>query len=459
KHNSNGWVEYVITSLSDFNMVGYLDSASSLQGVWTDIDHGLYQYNNTLYFLIGGALYYSSNGYQLGDVIRIEKKDTLISYQVNGYEFLQDIIPSAERSRDFKLKTILFGQPVVNIGASFYDSTGIAFPGYLRDYPAIDGLSGVGSDDGSIGLSPLPSAEAHTYTWSPGSYTTAIISDRPAGNYTATAADAAGNTSPERYDIGYKIYWTDTTNIILSHDTLFASATWGTAVSVDTLQYNEDGWIQYVIDTTSAYRMIGFLDSAYADGDYIDIDYGVFQNGSHLYVLSGGTVSLLTPLSYGDIIKIKRTDTIVEVLVNEYSFGIYGTMVIPSTARSKGLWAKTVILPGSYFARAIWTPPPAFNTFKVYAVLKRNLDGDYYTTKNNTLLFTVDGIYNSMTSLNYKVYDYKRALQSVSITSPVTALNTGDNRYALDISSLGAGYYVLEVENQKKEKLMLRFKK
>ena len=94
------------------------------------------------------------------------------------------------------------------------------------------------------------------------------------------------------------------------------------------------------------------------------------------------------------------------------------------------------------------------------AVLKKQLDGGYYSTINNKLYFTLDGEYSNTPltyGSNYSVYDYKRILQSVTIDN--NKLNNGDNRYQLNVSSLPTGYYVLEVSNQKKEKLMLRFKK
>jgi hypothetical protein len=38
-------------------------------------------------------------------------------------------------------------------------------------------------------------------------------------------------------------------------------------------------------------------------------------------------------------------------------------------------------------------------------------------------------------------------------------LKSGDNRYNLDCNTLPVGYYTLEVENEKNEKLYLRFKR
>ena len=96
-------------------------------------------------------------------------------------------------------------------------------------------------------------------------------------------------------------------------------------------------------------------------------------------------------------------------------------------------------------------------TNKEYAKLLKQLDGSYYTPVNNKLYFTIDGEYSLM-ALNYTVYNYQRSPQP-GLTLNTNNLANGDNRYEMTITSLALGYYVLEVENQKKEKLYLRFKK
>lgn len=92
-----------------------------------------------------------------------------------------------------------------------------------------------------------------------------------------------------------------------------------------------------------------------------------------------------------------------------------------------------------------------------YAVLKKELDGSFYNINNGQLLFTIKGDY-SKTSLNYKIYNSSRAsYNTLPINSNV--LENGDNRFIVNVSTLPTGYYILEVFNQKAEKLLLRFKK
>lgn len=100
-----------------------------------------------------------------------------------------------------------------------------------------------------------------------------------------------------------------------------------------------------------------------------------------------------------------------------------------------------------------------------FALLEKNLNGKYYNLYENQLFFKYDGQY-AATNLKYNVYDN---LHMVVASSPTTSaapdlinintVNPGDNRYTLNTTSLPTGAYVLEIVNEKKEKLYLRFLK
>lgn len=104
----------------------------------------------------------------------------------------------------------------------------------------------------------------------------------------------------------------------------------------------------------------------------------------------------------------------------------------------------------------------ASNTLQViaepFALLDKNLNGEYYQLFNNQLLFKYDGQYDN-TSLTYNIYD--KTNTSVNSLAPlnISTAVSGDNRYVLDLSNtnLTNGPYVLEVVNEKNEKLYLRF--
>lgn len=100
----------------------------------------------------------------------------------------------------------------------------------------------------------------------------------------------------------------------------------------------------------------------------------------------------------------------------------------------------------------------------VYAKLEKKLVGVKYKVHLNKFYFFYDEEYASTASLTYNVYDNNNLVVLSTGTQVLTntvsgAVNReyGDNRYSLDVTSLAVGSYVLEVINEKKEKLYLRF--
>lgn len=94
-----------------------------------------------------------------------------------------------------------------------------------------------------------------------------------------------------------------------------------------------------------------------------------------------------------------------------------------------------------------------------FAVLQKKLDAGYYKVNSgNILYFKYDSEYNSG-NLTFKIFND----QNVLICNSCIGLtkNYGDNRYSLLLSSAGvssAGYYYLEVTNEKKEVHKLKFR-
>ena len=100
----------------------------------------------------------------------------------------------------------------------------------------------------------------------------------------------------------------------------------------------------------------------------------------------------------------------------------------------------------------------------IYAKLEKKLTGVKYSVNLNKFYFFYDEEYASTSKLTYLVYDKNNVVVLNTATQTLTntvagAVNReyGDNRYSLDVTSLAAGSYVLEVINEKGEKLYLRF--
>lgn len=99
----------------------------------------------------------------------------------------------------------------------------------------------------------------------------------------------------------------------------------------------------------------------------------------------------------------------------------------------------------------------------IYAKLEKQLKGVKYKVYLNKFYFFYDEEYASTSSLTYNVYDKNNSIvlntTTQVLTHTVGTVNReyGDNRYSLDVTSLAAGSYILEVVNEKGEKLYLRF--
>jgi hypothetical protein len=96
-----------------------------------------------------------------------------------------------------------------------------------------------------------------------------------------------------------------------------------------------------------------------------------------------------------------------------------------------------------------------------FAVLDKQLNGEYYKLFNDKLFFIYEGQYD-VAGLKYNVYNGANSIvadnQNNNLVN-ITSVSPGDNRLTLDASSLTTGYYILELINEKKEKMYLRFKR
>ncbi|MBL4863192.1 MAG: hypothetical protein JKY09_09290 [Crocinitomicaceae bacterium] len=120
------------------------------------------------------------------------------------------------------------------------------------------------------------------------------------------------------------------------------------------------------------------------------------------------------------------------------------------------LWAKVRNLESGFSNISTNMECPVQN---IHAKLERRLTGVKYKTYLNKVYFYYDEEYESQTiNLNYKVFSTSdRVTPVINGAQNPENLIYGDNRYELDVTNLVSGAYILEVENDKKEKFYLRF--
>lgn len=316
KSGHDGWMEYVIKSTGSYEMFGFADSITPSEGTYTDIDFGFYNNGGYLYYVQYGYLYFQ--GFcNAGDVLHIERNDTLLHFYVDTTSLGYTTVPVNMRSNDWKIHAILDNASMTNIGCSFTDSTGSLYPGYVKDIPFITHCT-PGFSNGSISLTPR--FGTHTYLWSPGAYTSSSITGQAAGSYLAKIKDSNNNESDYTYHIGYKTNWKDLSGCYFRGDSLYPTGSvpgWGGAVSVNTLKPNVNGWAEYILKTNTDYEMFGFIDSLSVQiGNYTDIDYGLYHAANILYYVQGGGLGYAAYCQAGDVVRIERQDTTINYLIN-----------------------------------------------------------------------------------------------------------------------------------------------
>ena len=108
---------------------------------------------------------------------------------------------------------------------------------------------------------------------------------------------------------------------------------------------------------------------------------------------------------------------------------------------------------------------PPFQESSSYARVSKGIGTNYVTTKDNQLKFLYEERYTDG-ALNYKIYNSTR---ESNYLSPLPVLNkvVGQNYFMIDLDGIldessepdeSDAYFVLEIQNDKKESFFLRFK-
>lgn len=221
-----------------------------------------------------------------------------------------------------------------------------------------------------------------------------------------------------------------------------------TGLSISMLTVTGSGWVQ----AGATFSVVGGTCNL-TTGVYITVVQGSITATSPLYFGSGSTLAITPTISFGT--------PPLQFAWNPNYFIVAPTMAnSPTVAVAPQVsFVYTVSYSDGYGCGASTTVEVIGEPF---ARLDKELNGEYYKlTSDNKLYFKHYAQYDN-SSLNYFVYDKKHEVAASSTGTNI--LNTlslfpGDNRLALDANGLPTGYYVLEVINEKKEKMYLRFKR
>lgn len=301
-------------------------------------------------------------------------------------------------------------------------------------------------------------------------------------------------TATGDFEIAYMPDWGNAANVSIDPNdrSLTKNAgvstvfTWDAgASSLNKLSHLKNGWIEWTGYASNIFSPnygvigIGFTSSLQnpASADIATINYGVGVLGvlsSWVKVNNQLIISALMtpPVTQGsfmtnDVFRLEKNGTTVTLKINgnltPYS------VTIPS---GTDLVADASI---QFLNNQIKHPRVSFGCPYVeeYTLLKKKLDGGYYTTHDQKLLFKYDEEYADVDGkLTFNIYDKynKVVMNNTSMPSGSQPASVyGDNRYSIDIGNASHyvtgqtmpnnNFYILEVINEKNEKWYLRFKK
>ncbi len=319
---------------------------------------------------------------------------------------------------------------------------------------------------GIIGLAVSGGKSPYTYKWNTGA-TTSVISSLTSGTYSVTIQDANSASATINIQVGYYLQWTDGTGITESSGNLTKTASdgWGNsgAASTNILNANQDGYVEFSVSNLNADAYIIGLSTSNKDNNYTSINYGIMYNNQKIYIYENGVKVGLTTVTANNTFRVYREGS------NIYYYKNSTLLRTVATNASNSLITDVAIKNTNgkiYNTASSFCAPPVIpaSSDTVYAVLKTELDGGYYTAKNGILSFIYFEDYNDQDAkLNYAVYDQRHNLIASSNNYSLK-VSYGENKYSLNTASdlqmnvnTSRNYYTLEVINEKKEKWMLRF--
>ncbi|MEI9922009.1 MAG: RHS repeat-associated core domain-containing protein [Bacteroidota bacterium] len=339
--NANGWVEMVVPNATTAYIyrVGFsgADGSYSVSPIRYGVEMAFSRYNTTIE-MTGGVPF----GNMIpGDVIRIDRTNTTITYTRNG--FVQRQIFGVDKSLELHWKAAISTGTVPMFNTSFDSKITVS--------PTINGIT---SDDnkGSISLAVSGGSPNYTYGWSSGVSTTETATNLLQNRYGIIITDNDGRKdTTSNFTVNNRPWWVTLTNVNLSGQSLIKTSGvvngWNAgALTSGPLATKTDGEIEFAIkDNTSSY-MIGFSNSLYTFTD-VSFAHALFVDPSTSTIKvvtgTGGAASSTYLCSYqiGDVFTVERYKSNVRFRRNDT------VLKTVSTDKTLELRAKAVIYSGS----------------------------------------------------------------------------------------------------------------
>jgi len=295
--NTDGWVEFVVNNTSDSFMMGLSSNPTVSGTVYSPLSNAFDINSGSIIIYESGASKGTFYKVREGDVFRISREGTNVKYYWNGVV----------------LRTVACDPSLpLQIRSALYNSNGPIVTSSFAVPAQVHATIIAGDTTGSINVSVTGGTAPYSYSWSSGE-STSSITNKTNGQYALTVTDAMGIPTVKSYRLGYPVEWINLTNLQLNADNSLIKTTTSTnwdagSDSYNTLLANTDGWLEFVVNaTTAGTYMCGFTDRL-ATNYYTRLTNAIYiLNTSALYIRELGSLpGQYDNVQEGDVIRISR---------------------------------------------------------------------------------------------------------------------------------------------------------
>lgn len=345
-YNGDFGLEFSVSETNTYRMLGLSDT--NVNANYNTIDYGIYPIANGTWRVYENGAYRGSFGtYQSGDIFRINRNGTTVTYLKNGVVAYTSTISSTG--------PLLADAALNSYGSNILDAK---FAGVsVNVLQPIDDLSGIASST-SVDLSwtapydngsPITEYEVQYGTVTSGTFNMTYTDDAVPGatisglttgttyqfrviTKTAVETSPPSNVLELAAEDKLDIVWTDLVGVTATGNDLVKNyyTAWGNGGAASSGSYDGDFGVEFTAYATDKYRLCGLSD-VNTDAHYTSIDYAIYLLTDATFAVFENGVSrgVFGSYSSGDVFQVYRTGTTITYKQN-------GTVVYTSTISSSG---------------------------------------------------------------------------------------------------------------------------
>jgi hypothetical protein len=457
-----GCVKYRVESIND-NKQRYFGLADhNTAPSYSSVKYEVMTYNNNFYIHESGSFVHSRAGLlEVGDELEVERDGVNVYYNRirNGKKWRFYTSTTNVNLNEDLFADIGFyvsGTSMNNVVTSFEVPIDLTANVIHIDIP--------NNIQGSIDLMVGGSSGPYSYSWSNGE-NTEDISVAHQGEHSVTVTDQFGYTNSLTVRVDYLVKWDYTDGLLYDEvnnilEKTSASNSWGNngASSCNQMSNSFDGRVSYKIESLDQ-RFFGLAESN-QNNWYSFNDHSIWHANNRFRIYEKATYKGdFGSVAVGDVVTIERLGTTVYYKIKRVGNDEITLFTTSNVDNTKTLYADASIYYNGTKTSEVLASYPC-RVFSNYIKPKKKIDGAIHLPTNNKLYIAFDEVFNTNnSSLILKVIDEST---NEYVQNNLNVISLGDNRHEVNLndfnSTIVSGYYVLEIENNKKEKRYLRFK-